>query len=84
MATVMWGWLPAGPWWSLGRWLTAKEGEDCPDSPRGRWGVCQIKLGENGIDVLLDRLVGDEQLLADGGVVEALSHSGQDLDLSGR
>ena len=42
----------------------------------------EAELGEDAGDVLLDRALGDDQALGDGGVAAALGHEGEDVELA--
>src|SRR5512132_1260898 len=61
----------------------AQVGEDGQDPAVVGGGGGEAELAEDAGDVLLDRALGDDQALGDGGVAAALGHEGEDVQLAG-
>src|SRR5215211_4185483 len=60
-----------------------QEREDGQDPAVVGGGGGEAELAEEAGDVLLDRALGDDQALGDGGIAAALGHQGEDVELAG-
>src|SRR5215211_9396553 len=60
-----------------------QEREDGQDPAVVGGGGGEAELAEEAGDVLLDRALGDDQALGDGGIAAALGHEGEDIELAG-